>query len=62
MSQSEIDAAVAAKTGESIRTIRSRGFSMAASLNLFDPDDDASAQPQYVDWDRVQMERLTPAA
>jgi len=61
MSQSEVDRAVADATGESLSTIRRRGFSLVTPLTLFDPDD-ASAQPQIVDWDRLEADRYTRAA
>jgi hypothetical protein len=48
MSQAEIDRAVSEATGESLTTIRRRGFSLVTPLTLFDPDD-APAQPQIVD-------------
>ena len=54
MSQAEIDQAVAEATGESVRTIRRRGFSIVTPLKVFDPDGDDQALPQVLDWDRVE--------
>jgi hypothetical protein len=62
MSQDEIDSAVAQATGESLRTIRRRGFSIVTPLKLFDPDGDCNAEPQVVDWDAVQAQRVRSAA
>jgi hypothetical protein len=62
MTQSEIDQAVAAKTGESVRTIRRHGFSIVSPLAIFDPEDGVNAEPQVLDWDRVEAERLSRAA
>ena len=61
MSQSEVDRAVADATGESLSTIRRRGFSLVTPLTLFDPDD-TLAQPQIVDWDQLEADRYTRAA
>ena len=61
MSQSEIDRSVAEATGESVSTIRRRGFSLVTPLTLFDPDENL-AQPQVVDWDRLEAERFGRAA
>ena len=58
MSQHELDAAVAQVTGESLRTVRRRGFSVV------DPDQcDFDTEPddlpvQIVDWDAVDRRRL----
>jgi len=62
MSQAELDAAVAQATGESVGTIRRRGFSLFTPLTVFDPDDESLAQPQIVDWDQVESERYARAA
>ena len=62
MSQAEIDQAVAEATGESIRTIRRRGFSVVTPLRVFDPDSDDQAFPQTVDWDQVETDRYARAA
>lgn len=47
MTQRELNSAIAATTGESVSTIRRRGFS------LMEPDD---AAPLMMDWDEVRPE------
>ena len=49
MTQAQLDRAVAQRTGESLSTIRRRGFSVVAMPELCDFDD--LAPPQVVDWD-----------
>ena len=49
MSQSQIDRAVARRTGESLSTIRSYGFS------IVEPPE---REPLTVDWDALQAERV----
>ena len=61
MSQSELDAAVAAATGESLRTVRRHGFSLVTPLKVFDPDADEMTDPQTVDWDDVDYSRRLAA-
>ena len=61
MSQAEIDRAVAEATGESLSTIRRRGFSLFTPHSLFDPDE-SLAQPQVVDWEQVESDRYARAA
>jgi len=57
MKRRNLNSAVAAATGEDVREIRRRGFSM---LNLrqrdFDPEPD-NLQPQAIDWDRLDQQR-----
>jgi len=62
MSQDELDRAVAQRTGESMSTIRRRGFSMVTPLAVFDPDGDELFQPNIVDWDWLEIERCSHAA
>ena len=51
MSQQELDSAVAQVTGETLVTIRRRGFSLHdPSEQDFDPEPNALA-PQTIDWD-----------
>lgn len=57
MSQSELNEAVAAATGESVKTIRRRGFSIVTPLKVFEPDDEQDAASSYVDWDHVDSTR-----
>ncbi len=61
MTQSQLNAAVAAATGESRRTIRQRGFSIADPLEAaFD------AEPgdvvKFLDWDEVAGTRYVHLA
>ena len=50
MTQAELNRNVARATGESVRTIASRGFSLLTPL----PEE---REPLVVDWDEVQAER-----
>jgi hypothetical protein len=57
MSQHELDSAVAQATGESLRTIRRRGFSI---IDPTDPefDSEPNIRPaQIVDWDALEAQR-----
>lgn len=62
MKQSDVDRAVAHATGETVGTIRRRGFGEMVMLAVFDPEPDAALQPQTVDWDQLDAERYAPAA
>lgn len=57
MTRRDLESAVAAATGEDVREIRRRGFSV---LNLrqrdFDPEPD-NQLPRAIDWDRVDQQR-----
>lgn len=56
----ELDQAVATATGEDLRTIRRRGFSLVDPHNSnFDPEPDLMP-PQYVDWDDLELSRNEP--
>jgi hypothetical protein len=48
MTQQEFERALVRATGESVETIRSRGFSLVEPPNL---------EPLIVDWDQLQDER-----
>jgi len=61
MTQRELEAEVAEATGESVRTIRRRGFSIVTPLSVFDPDED-NTEPQMVDWDALAARHLQHAA
>jgi hypothetical protein len=61
MSQEDLDRAVADRTGESISTIRRRGFSIVTPLSVFDPDGDDLAPPNVVDWDLLDAQRSRAA-
>jgi hypothetical protein len=57
MNQSEINRAVAQATGETVREIRRRGFSLIDPDEVgfdLEPDD---RQPQIVDWDTLDAQR-----
>jgi hypothetical protein len=62
MTQQQLDREVANKMGESVSTIRRRGFSLFTPLTIFDPDAEEMAQPQILDWDQVEADRYAPAA
>ena len=49
MSQNQIDRAVARRTGESLSTIRSYGFSIVEPPEM---------EPLTVDWDALAQERV----
>lgn len=57
MTQAQLDRSVAAATGESRRTVRQRGFSLA-DPPPYDPD----PYPQYVDWDDLAEVRYAELA
>lgn len=62
MTQSELNEAVADATGESLRTIRRRGFSVFTPLQAFNPDQDDDALPSVVDWDELERNQRRSAA
>jgi DNA-binding winged helix-turn-helix (wHTH) protein len=63
MTQAELNQAVADATGESVSTIRRRGFSVVTPLQIFDPDeDDSHIYPNLVDWDALERQRRGFAA
>ena len=56
MTQSQIDYAVSRATGETVREIRRRGFSLAAPPEVvYDPE--PFRRPQIVDWDELDRQR-----
>jgi hypothetical protein len=55
MTQSQLDRAVARATGESLSTIRHRGFTVVEMPTTELPDDPAA--PQVVDWDALEAAR-----
>jgi len=58
MTQAELEAAVSRSTGESLSTIRRRGFSIVVpGPSIYEPEPDEIAMPQMVDWDQVQARR-----
>jgi len=59
MTQSQIDRSVSRTTGEPLREIRRRGFSLADPVEVqFDPEPCQRA-PQIVDWDALDAQRLS---
>jgi hypothetical protein len=57
MSQRELDSAVAEATGESLRTVRRRGFSII-DLQAADFDAEPNLLPaQGVNWDALEARR-----
>lgn len=61
MTQAQLDRRVAAVTGESRRTIRDLGFSLADPLAVaFDPE--PSAEAGYLDWEEVAGHRYAALA
>lgn len=57
MTQQELDRSVASATGESLRNVRRRGFSVIQLDSPepdFDPEDSAV---QIVDWDALESRR-----
>lgn len=63
MTQAELNQAVSAATGESVSTIRRRGFSIVTPFKVFEPDDaDEYAIPNVVDWDALEREQRRYAA
>ena len=63
MSQAELDQQVSRLTGESLREVRRRGFSiLTPELSVFDPEDDEMSQPQILDWDDLASQRYVCAA
>jgi hypothetical protein len=63
MTQAELNQAVADATGESVHTIRRRGFSVVTPLTVFQPDDvDDYALPNVVDWDALERQQRRFAA
>lgn len=57
MTQQDLDRAIASRTGESLKTIRRRGFSIVKpQLKNFDPEPDL-LPAQVVDWDEADRKR-----
>lgn len=61
MTQQQLDRLVAKATGEDIRNIKRRGFSIIDPQTIcFDPDPDQRS-PQWVDWDALEHQRAQQA-
>lgn len=57
MTQQQLELMVAEATGEDIRAIRQRGFSVADPFDVnFDPEPD-NLPPQVIDWDELELQR-----
>ena len=62
MTQQDLDQSVAHATGESLHTIRRRGFSIV-NPDLLDFDPEPNSLPaQYVDWDALANQTARRAA
>ncbi len=59
MTQTELNAAVAKATGESLATIAAMGFSLAAEVHD-DLDEAPISEPQVVDWDVPAIDHRRP--
>ena len=59
MTQAQLDRSVAAATGESRRTVRQRGFSLA-DAPAYDPE--PYVDQRYLDWDDVADLRFAEMA
>jgi hypothetical protein len=58
----ELDREVSRHTGESLGTIRRRGFSIVLPPpRLYEQDADEQPAPQCVDWDEVDRQRRRSA-
>ena len=63
MSQAELDRQISRLTGESLREVRRRGFSvLSPQPSVFEPDADDVCEPQILDWDHVDAARYGRAA
>jgi hypothetical protein len=63
MTQAELNQAVADATGESVSTIRRRGFSIVTPLQVFNPNaNDDYELPSVVDWDALALDQRRSAA
>ena len=57
MTQMQLEKLVAEATGEDVRAIRQRGFSVADPFEVdFDPEPD-NLPPQMIDWDELDLQR-----
>ncbi|QDU09627.1 hypothetical protein [Gimesia aquarii] len=57
MTQTQLEQQVAGATGEDLREVQSRGFSLAdPTIVNFDPEP-CNLPPQILDWDQVDLER-----
>lgn len=62
MTQSQLERAVAFRTGESLTEIKRLGFSLATPLDVnFDPEPN-DLPPQMLDWDEYDLHDHVPTA
>lgn len=61
MTRQQLERAVAQRTGESLREIRRRGFSILRPDDL-DLELEIYQMPQVVDWDQADRDRQRTAA
>jgi acetolactate synthase regulatory subunit len=61
MTRKQLEQAVAARTGESLREIRRRGFSIVR-MNAQDDEPEIYSLPNVVDWDQLDRDRQRAAA
>ena len=58
MNQPQLDRLIADATGEDLREIQRRGFSLADPMVVcFDPEPDC-LPPQTIDWDELEAQRF----
>ncbi|ADB18074.1 hypothetical protein Psta_3410 [Pirellula staleyi DSM 6068] len=63
MTQAELNQAVAEATGESVRTVSRRGFSIISPLQVFPIEqEEENLDPNTVDWDMLDLARGNYAA
>lgn len=60
MTQSELNRAVAAATGETVYTISALGFSLADPDSVALDPEPSDIEDQIVDWDALDARRNTP--
>ena len=60
MTQDELNQAVAEMTGEDIRTVRQRGFSLMTPLEPADELDSCDPEENMIDWDLFDLYRNVP--
>ena len=61
MTRKQLERAVAHRTGETVREIRRRGFSIVRPDDL-DREPEIYQMPQVVDWDQADRDRQRTAA
>ena len=60
MTQYDLDRAIAHSTGETVREIHRRGFTLADPMDVnFDPEPN-ELSPSAIDWDALDIQRNAP--